>query len=106
MGKMKNKPRPARRADRVREEPAAYYDAHGVLEELEERPLEFSLDEDLRTAILEGRRTRRLQNISIKLDPVQIHALRKIAVMKAIPYQTLIRLWLADRLRQELRLTR
>jgi predicted DNA binding CopG/RHH family protein len=45
-----------------------------------------------------------LQNLSIKLDPAQIHALRKIATMKAIPYQTLIRQWLAEGIRRELRL--
>jgi len=32
----------------------------------------------------------------------QIQALRKIATMKAIPYQTLIRQWLADGIRREL----
>jgi predicted DNA binding CopG/RHH family protein len=47
---------------------------------------------------------RRLQNISIKLDPAQIQALRKIATMKSIPYQTLIRQWLADGIRKEFRL--
>lgn len=106
MRKMKKRRRSARPVGRVREHPATYYDAQGVLGELEERPIEFSLDEDLRTDILEGRRTRRLQNISIKLDPVQIHALRKIAVIKATPYQTLIRQWLAERLRRELGLAR
>ncbi len=64
--------------------------------------MEFTLTEDLRERILSGGRPRRLQNISIKLDPVQIQAVRKIAVMKSTPYQTLIRQWLAERLRQEL----
>jgi len=44
------------------------------------------------------------QNISVKLDPAQIQALRKIATMKSIPYQTLIRQWLAEGIRKELRL--
>jgi hypothetical protein len=74
-----------------------------VLREIEEGPIEFALDDELRRAILRGERARRLQNLSIKLDAAQIHALRKIATMKAIPYQTLIRQWLAEGIRKELR---
>ena len=90
---------------KVRENLAEYYDRQGVLGELEERQVEFALEEELRRQILRGGRTRRLQNISIKLDPAQIQALRKIATMKSIPYQTLIRVWLAEGIRKELHLT-
>lgn len=94
-----------RRSAKVEEIPAAYYDRRGVLGELEERPIAFALDEELRKQILHGQRSRRLQNLSIKLDPAQIQALRKIATMKSIPYQTLIRQWLAEGIRKELRLS-
>ncbi|NJD67440.1 MAG: hypothetical protein C3F12_02145 [Candidatus Methylomirabilota bacterium] len=50
-------------------------------------------------------RGRRLRNISIKLDPAQIQALKKIATIQSIPYQTLIRQWLAEGIRQALHLT-
>jgi len=80
-------------------------DRRGVLGELQESPVEFALEEELRRQILGGKRTRRLQNISIKLDPAQIQALRKIATMKSIPYQTLIRQWLAEGIRKEFHLT-
>ncbi len=93
-----------RRTARVQEELPKYYDRRGVLQEIEERPIEFALEEDLRQSILKGEHVRRLQNLSIKLDTAQIHALRKIATMKAIPYQTLIRQWLAEGIRKELRL--
>ena len=93
-----------RQPNRVQEGLPQYYDRRGVLQEIEERPVEFALDDELRRAILKGERARRLQNLSIKLDAAQIHALRKIATMKAIPYQTLIRQWLAERIRKELRL--
>ncbi len=53
--------------------PAQYYDRHGALGEIVEGPVEFSLEEELRAQILEGRRARRLQNISIK--PAQAKAL-------------------------------
>jgi hypothetical protein len=95
-------PKPARR---VRETPARYYDRRGVLSDLVERPVEFALDEELRRQILGGQRTRRLQNVSIKLDAAQIQALRKIATTKAIPWQTLIRQWLAEGIRKELHLS-
>ncbi len=88
------------------EDPAEYYDRHGVLGEVDERPVEFALSEELRQQILRGKRTRRLQNVSIKLDPAQIQALRKIATMKSIPYQTLIRQWLAEGISKALRLHR
>jgi predicted DNA binding CopG/RHH family protein len=91
-----------KRRTRVREEPAQYYEQHNILEEIDEEPVEFALDEELRKQILSGKRVRRLQNISIKLDPVQISALKKVATIKSIPYQTLIRQWLAEGLRKEL----
>ena len=93
-----------KRGIRVKEDLARYYERRGVLGELENGTVEFVLEEELRRQILAGRRTRRLQNISIKLDPAQIQALRKIATMKSIPYQTLIRQWLADGIRKEFRL--
>lgn len=83
---------------------AAYYDRRGALGEITERPVSFALDEELRKQVKTGARARRLQNVSIKLDPAQLIALRKVATMKSIPYQTLIRLWLAEGIRRELRL--
>ena len=88
-----------------KEKIAEHYGRHGVLGEVVEGPVEFSLEEELRRQILGGQRTRRLQNISLKLDPAQVQALKKIATMKSIPYQTLIRQWLAEAIRKELRLT-
>jgi len=93
-----------RRRMSVRESPAAYYDRRGVLKELRTADVEFALDEELRRQILSGARGRRLRNVSIKLDPAQIQALRKIATMRSIPYQTLIRQWLAEAIRRELRI--
>jgi len=88
---------------KAREDWAAYYDRRGVLRELDDRPVAFALDEELRDRIRTGQTKRRLRNVSIKLDPVHVVALRKIAAMKSMPYQTLIRSWLADGIRRELR---
>jgi predicted DNA binding CopG/RHH family protein len=92
-----------KRVAKTREEWADYYDRHGVLGEIIEQPVEFALDEELRKHIATGQRKRRLQNVSIKLDPAHLIALRKVATMKSIPYQTLIRLWLVEAIRRELR---
>jgi len=81
---------------------AKYYDEHGVLKEIIDEPVAMSLDTELRRAILLGKRRRNLKNISIKVDPLQIQAIKKVATMKSIPYQTLIRHWLSDNLRKEL----
>jgi len=78
------------------------YDESGILGELEEGPVEIVLDEELRGQVLSGQRRRRLKNVTIKLAPAQIVALRKIAVMKSIPYQTLVRHWLAEGIKREL----
>ena len=93
-----------RSAAKVKEDAAEYCEQRGVLGEIKHAPVEFALDDELRRQILAGQRTRRLQNISIKLDPAQIVALRKIATLKSIPYQTLIRTWLAEGIRRELHL--
>ena len=92
-----------KRRTKAREDWAAYYDRRGVLREIEERPVAFALEEELRDRIRTGQTKRRLQNVSIKLDPAHVIALRKIAAMKSMPYQTLIRSWLAEGIRRELR---
>jgi len=81
---------------------AEYYDECGILNELEDGEIEISLEERLKEDIISGKRKHRLQNISIKIDPYQILAIKKIATMKSIPYQTLIRHWLSKSIKQEL----
>lgn len=82
---------------------AEYYDLHGVLDDLVDEPVEFSLSEDLREDILHGRRRRPMKNLSLKIDPLQEQAIRKLATMRAVPFQTLIRQWLVERLASELK---
>ena len=97
---MKRAPKTKKPADLAR-----YYDSRDILGEIVTEPFAFSLDEELRRQIVGGRRGRRLANVSIKLDPAQVQALRKIATMKSLPYQTLIRTILAEGIRRELKLT-
>ena len=46
-----------------------------------------------------------LKDVTLKMDPLQIVTIRKLATTKSIPYQTLIRHWLADKTRKELSLS-
>ncbi len=80
----------------------AYYDERDVLEEISEDSVDVSLEEDLRHAILAGKRKRKLKNVTIKIDPLQIMAIKKLSNMKSIPYQTLIRHWVSEGIRREL----
>ena len=81
-----------------------YYDRTDILKELLEEPVHFSLDDQLQKEILSGRRARRLKNLTIKMDPLQIQMIRKMAIMRSIPYQTLIRQWLSEKIKGELKL--
>jgi predicted DNA binding CopG/RHH family protein len=79
-----------------------YYDQVDILEEISEDPVAFALDENLVQRIVSGERRRKLKNVSIKMDPLHVSAIKKLAAMKAVPYQTLIRHWLAEDIRKEL----
>jgi hypothetical protein len=83
---------------------ADYYDQVNILEELLDEPVEFSLGGRLGRDILSKKRKRRLQNITIKIDPLQVQAIRKLATTKSVPYQTLIRHWLSEEIKKELSL--
>jgi predicted DNA binding CopG/RHH family protein len=83
---------------------ADYYDQADILDELLEEPAEFRLGERLRRDILSKKRKRKLQNITIKIDPLQVKAIRRLATTKSIPYQTLIRHWLSEEIRKEMSL--
>jgi len=85
---------------------AQYYDQADILMELIEGPAEFSLDNQLLQDILGKKRKRKLQNITIKIDPLQVNTIRKLATIKSMPYQTLVRHWISDKIRQELNLVK
>ena len=83
---------------------ADYYDQANIFDDLLEESVEFSLEEQLHRDILSIKRKRKLQNITIKIDPLQVRAIRKLATTKSIPYQTLIRHWLSEEIKKELNL--
>ena len=94
----------AKRKTKTKDWPV-YYDQSNILSEILEEPVHFSLDDRLQKEILSGKRTRKLKNLTIKMDPLQIQMIRKMAVTKSFPYQTLIRHWLSDKIKGELNLT-
>ncbi len=85
---------------------AEYYDRANILDELVEESVEFSLDDQLLRDILNKKRKRKLQNVTIKMDPLQVNTIRKLATIKSMPYQTLMRHWISDKIRQELNLAK
>ena len=84
---------------------AEYYDEKGILDELVAGSADFSLDEVLLKEILSKDRKRKLQNVTIKIDPLHLRAIRKLATVKSIPYQTLVRHWLSEQVKKELHLS-
>lgn len=79
-----------------------YYDGINILDEISDDAVDISLEDDLLRGILSGKRKRKLKNVTIKVDPLQIVAIKKLSNMKSIPYQTLIRHWLAEGIKHEM----
>jgi hypothetical protein len=79
-----------------------YYERSSILDKISDEPADITLKGDLRQDILLGKRKRKLRNVTIKVDPLQIVAIKKLSNMKSIPYQTLIRHWLAEGIKHEM----
>lgn len=92
------------RTGKVKMTDEEYYDVRGVLGEISDADIDLSLDEALKKDIISGRRKRRLRNISIKIDPLYLQSVKKIATIKGIPYQTLLRQWVTEEIRKELKI--
>lgn len=69
------------------EEERKFWDTHEITDFLDE----------IKPAKIEFKRPRR-KLVSIRLDAVQIQALREIAARKGLGYLTLIRSWISERL--------
>lgn len=80
---------------------AEYYDRNEALGNIVDKDVELSLDDALRKYIIICRRKRKLRNISIKIDPLYLQSVKKIATRKGIPYQTIVRQWLTEKIRNE-----
>jgi len=78
-----------------------YYEERNILDEITDETVDLILDENLRDEILSGKRRRKLKNVTIKINPLQVKAIKKLSTMKFIPCQTLIRSWLAEGIKSE-----
>jgi len=92
------------KANRQSQSNAEYYDSHGILDEIVEGDVKFTLEDGLRQEIVGGKRRRTLRNFSLKIDPLQLQALKRIATSKGVPYQTLVRQWLVEKIKKELKI--
>jgi predicted DNA binding CopG/RHH family protein len=81
-----------------------YYDKHGVLSTIIEREVTLSLDNALKQDIFSGKRRRKLRNITIKIDLRYLVSIKKVVTKKGIPNQTLVRQWVAEKIRKELKI--
>lgn len=81
-----------------------YYDTYGVLEDIMEEDIDLNLNAVLKKDIISGKRKRKLRNVSIKIDPLYLQSIKKIATMKGFPYQTLMRQWLIKEIKKELKI--
>jgi predicted DNA binding CopG/RHH family protein len=81
---------------------AEYLETHSVAEVWDRLPQEKQAKPSaaLKKSIQE-RRAQAKSPISIRLVPEQIEAAKKIAATKSVPYQTQLRMWIAEGIRRE-----
>jgi len=53
-----------------------YYEERNILDEITDETVDLILDEHLRDEILSGKRKRKLKNVTIKIDPLQVSSQR------------------------------
>jgi len=83
------------------EEAAEFFDSYGFAEAMERglfEPDEVELDPELAARIAERSKTKR---VTLRLRVSQIEAAKEIAKKKDIPYQTLMRSWIAQGIERE-----
>lgn len=82
------------------EEEARFWDEHDSTEFIDDfEPVEIELSPELEDEILSKRELKK--PVTLRLEPSQIDAVKKIAAKKGLPYQTLIRLWITERIKKE-----
>jgi predicted DNA binding CopG/RHH family protein len=80
-------------------EEAEFWDTHNSLDYLESgKPVELKVDPELAAKIKERSKTKR---VTLRLRLSQIEDAKRIAKEKDIPYQTLIRSWVAEAIKRE-----
>jgi hypothetical protein len=87
---------------RTEAEEAAWWETHDTSELWKSarpvRPVKLPPEQ---SAFIKSRAAARKQAISIRLDRSQIEAAKRIAARKSVGYQTQLRMWIAEAIRQE-----
>ena len=78
-----------------------HFDGRNIMDEITDESYDLFIDENLKEEILSGDQKRKLKNVKIKMDPLQVKAIKRLSTMKSIPYQTLIRHWLEENIKSE-----
>lgn len=85
---------------RSEEEEALFWDSHDSTEYLDDlEPVEIEVTPELKEKISSARELKK--PITLRLEPNQIDAVKKIASKKGLPYQTLIRMWIVEGISRE-----
>lgn len=85
---------------RSEEEEALFWDSHDSTDYLDDlEPVEIEVTPELKEKISSKRELKK--PITLRLEPNQIDAVKKIASKKGLPYQTLIRMWIVEGIRRE-----
>lgn len=83
------------------EEEARFWDEHDSTEFIDDfEPVDIEVVPELEVEILNKRELKK--PVTLCLEPNQIAAVKKIANKKGLPYQTLIRMWITERIKTEI----
>lgn len=81
-------------------EEAVFWDEHDTAEMIDElEPVDVQIMPELKDRILRKKELKK--PVTLRLAPSQIDAVKKIAAKKGLSYQTLIRLWITEKINSE-----
>lgn len=84
---------------KTEEEEARFWDEHDSTEYLDDfEPVEIKVSPKLENEILDKRELKK--PVTLRLEPSQIEAVKKIAYKQGLPYQTLIRMWVVKEIQK------
>jgi predicted DNA binding CopG/RHH family protein len=84
-------------AFRTDEEERAFWESHNPGDYLATtRPVEVQVSRRIREHVRE-----RKQNLTLRMEPSRVKEIKAVAEERGVPYQTLMRMWIFERLRRE-----
>jgi predicted DNA binding CopG/RHH family protein len=84
-------------AFRTDEEERAYWEKHDIGDFLADtRPVDVQVSRRIRERVKE-----RKLNLTLRMEPSRVEEIKAVAEERGVPYQTLMRMWIVERLRRE-----